>query len=167
MLGWSAVAGAVNWHVCLPLYASGVCWTLVYDSIYAHQVSFFLCGLSTQPLAVLFVFLFFIAQDKTDDAMVGIRSTALLFGENTRPILFGLSASSTSLLALAGYMNTAGIPFYAGVGLAGLQLARVVAKTDFDNRASCWKGFTGCGWAGFLMWMGATADYLVLFLSSS
>lgn len=38
MLGWSAVAGAVDWHVCLPLYAGGVCWTLVYDSIYAHQV---------------------------------------------------------------------------------------------------------------------------------
>jgi len=38
LLGWSAVAGAVNWSVCLPLYAGGVFWTLVYDSIYAHQV---------------------------------------------------------------------------------------------------------------------------------
>lgn len=38
LLGWSAVAGAVDWNVCLPLYAGGVCWTLVYDSIYAHQV---------------------------------------------------------------------------------------------------------------------------------
>ena len=38
LLGWSAVAGSVNWAVCLPLYAGGVCWTLVYDSIYAHQV---------------------------------------------------------------------------------------------------------------------------------
>jgi len=39
LLGWSAVAGGVDWAVCLPLYAGGVCWTLVYDSIYAHQVS--------------------------------------------------------------------------------------------------------------------------------
>lgn len=39
LLGWSAVAGSVDWSVCLPLYAGGVCWTLVYDSIYAHQVS--------------------------------------------------------------------------------------------------------------------------------
>ena len=38
LLGWSAVAGSVNWAVCLPLYAGGICWTLVYDSIYAHQV---------------------------------------------------------------------------------------------------------------------------------
>lgn len=39
LLGWSAVTGAVDWHVCLPLYAGGICWTLVYDTIYAHQVS--------------------------------------------------------------------------------------------------------------------------------
>lgn len=39
MLGWAAVAGAVNWAVCLPLYAGGVCWTLVYDTVYAHQVT--------------------------------------------------------------------------------------------------------------------------------
>ena len=39
LLGWSAVAGSVNWAVCLPLYAGGVAWTLVYDTIYAHQVS--------------------------------------------------------------------------------------------------------------------------------
>ncbi|KAG6903387.1 hypothetical protein C0995_013140 [Termitomyces sp. Mi166 len=38
LLGWSAVAGTVNWAICIPLYAGGVCWTLVYDSIYAHQV---------------------------------------------------------------------------------------------------------------------------------
>lgn len=40
LLGWSAVAGTVDWSVCLPLYAGGICWTLVYDSVYAHQV----CG---------------------------------------------------------------------------------------------------------------------------
>ena len=37
LLGWSAVAGSVDWSVALPLYAGGVCWTLVYDTIYAHQ----------------------------------------------------------------------------------------------------------------------------------
>jgi 4-hydroxybenzoate polyprenyltransferase len=39
LLGWSAVSGFVDWAVCLPLYVGGVCWTLVYDSIYAHQAS--------------------------------------------------------------------------------------------------------------------------------
>ncbi|KAF4619969.1 hypothetical protein D9613_005519 [Agrocybe pediades] len=141
LLGWSAVAGAVDWSVCLPLYAGGVCWTLVYDSIYAHQ-------------------------DKKDDVQVGIRSTALLFGEKTRPILTGLSASSLSLITYAGYLNAHGEPFYMGVGLATLQLARVLYRTDFDSRPSCWKGFVGCGWAGFWIWMGALGDYAFLLSSS-
>lgn len=38
LLGWSATQGAVDWSACLPLYAAGVCWTIVYDTIYAHQV---------------------------------------------------------------------------------------------------------------------------------
>lgn len=39
MLGWAAVQGSCDWCAVLPLYAGGVCWTLVYDTIYAHQVS--------------------------------------------------------------------------------------------------------------------------------
>jgi 4-hydroxybenzoate polyprenyltransferase len=65
-----------------------------------------------------------------------------------------------SLLTLAGYLNAHGAPFYIGVGLAGAQLARVLYKTDFDSRESCWQGFTGCGWSGWLVWMGAFGDYL-------
>lgn len=38
LLGWSAVKGSCDWSVCLPLYFSGVMWTLIYDTIYAHQV---------------------------------------------------------------------------------------------------------------------------------
>lgn len=38
LLGWSAVAGAVDWSVALPLYAGGIAWTVMYDTIYAHQV---------------------------------------------------------------------------------------------------------------------------------
>lgn len=38
LLGWAAVHGSCNWAAVLPLYAGGVCWTLVYDTIYAHQV---------------------------------------------------------------------------------------------------------------------------------
>jgi hypothetical protein len=49
LLGWSAVAGSADWSVCLPLYAGGVCWTLVYDSIYAHQVSRITMHLSENP----------------------------------------------------------------------------------------------------------------------
>ncbi|KAJ2916474.1 hypothetical protein MD484_g3892, partial [Candolleomyces efflorescens] len=134
LLGWSAVAGTVDWAVCLPLYAGGVCWTLVYDSIYAHQ-------------------------DKKDDVHAGIKSTALLFGDHSRSILTGLSASTISLVSYAGYLNQHTEAFYAGVALAALQLGRILYRTDFNDRPSCWKGFVGSGWAGFWIWMGAFADY--------
>ncbi|KAL0949660.1 hypothetical protein HGRIS_009700 [Hohenbuehelia grisea] len=137
LLGWSAVAGVTDWSVCLPLYAGGICWTLVYDTIYAHQ-------------------------DKSDDKTVGIRSTALLFGANTRPVLTGLSVASLSFISYAGVLNAHGMPFYLGVGLAATQLGRVLVKTDFDDTRSCWNGFVGCGWAGFWLWMGALGDYTVL-----
>lgn len=134
LLGWSAVAGTVNWSVCVPLYLGGVCWTLVYDTIYAHQ-------------------------DKIDDVKAGIRSTALLFGEKSRTILSALSATAMSLVTYAGVLNAQGAPFYLGIGLGGAQLAKVLWRTNFDDRVSCWKGFVGCGWAGFWVWMGALADY--------
>lgn len=128
------MTGTLDLGVALPLYAGGLCWTIVYDTIYAHQ-------------------------DKADDVKVGVRSTALLFGEHTRTMLSAFSASSISLITLAGYMNTQGLLFYAGVGVAATQLARIVYKTDFDSRPSCWKGFVGCGIAGAWIWAGALADY--------
>ncbi|KAG8929116.1 Para-hydroxybenzoate--polyprenyltransferase, mitochondrial precursor (PHB:polyprenyltransferase) [Tulasnella sp. 418] len=137
LLGWSAVAGAVNWPICVPLYAGSVLWTLVYDTVYAHQ-------------------------DKRDDVSAGIRSTALLFGDKTQPILSAFSASSLALISYSGYLNGQGLPFYAGVGLAGFQLARVIRETNWEDRQSCWKGFVRCGWVGIWVWAGATLDYFLL-----
>ena len=41
LLGWSAVHGQCNWAACLPLYVAGVSWTMIYDTIYAHQGKYF------------------------------------------------------------------------------------------------------------------------------
>ena len=76
-MGYAAVHGTLDWQIVLPLYAHGVCLTLVYDTIYAHQ-------------------------DKDDDIVVGIKSTALLFGDNTKLWLAGFAASSVGLLGLTG-----------------------------------------------------------------
>lgn len=135
------MSGAVNWPIAGTLYAGGVLWTLVYDSIYAHQ-------------------------DKADDARVGIRSTALLFGEHTRLVLAAFSASSVSCITLAGYLNAHGAPFFLGTSLAAAQLARVVYGTDFNDRASCGRGFVACGWAGLWVWMGALGDFVWLQLQA-
>ncbi|CAG2182497.1 unnamed protein product, partial [Oppiella nova] len=52
LLGWCVVCeGVIDWTAVLPLYVSGICWTLIYDTIYAHQ-------------------------DKADDLMIGLKSTA-------------------------------------------------------------------------------------------
>lgn len=101
-------------------------------------------------------------QDKNDDVQVGIRSTALLFGENTRPIISSLAAGSLSLITCGGFLNGQGIPFYIGTGIAAVQLARVLATVDFNNQKSCWRGFQSCGWAGFWIWMGTLADYIMI-----
>ena len=77
LLGYAAVHGACDWPVVLPLYAGGVCWTLVYDTIYAHQ-------------------------DKLDDVRAGVKSTALLFGQDTRPWLSVFAAAATGLWATSG-----------------------------------------------------------------
>ena len=109
-------------------------------------------------------------QDKTDDVTTGIRSTALLFGEHTWSALSALSVTSVGLIGAAGHMTdtlltgVVGVPFYAGLGVGALQPARVLTRTDFDDRASCWKGFVGCGWSGFWIWMGAVGNYLYLLL---
>jgi len=65
---WSAIKGSCDPSVCLPLYFSGIMWTLIYDTIYAHQ-------------------------NKRDDALIGLKSTALQFWEDTKKWLSGFSVA--------------------------------------------------------------------------
>lgn len=102
-----------------------------------------------------------IAQDKADDGPAGIRSTALLFGDRTKPILTGFSAASMSLLTYAGHLNGQGPIFYAAMGLSTLELLRIVWSTKYDSRESCWGGFVGCGRVGLLVSLGLGADYVI------
>ena len=69
-------------------------------------------------------------------------------------------------ITLAGYLNGHGAPFFLGTALAAAQLARVVHGTDFNDRASCGRGFVACGWAGFWVWMGALGDFVWLQLQA-
>jgi 4-hydroxybenzoate polyprenyltransferase len=96
--------------VVLPLYGAGVAWTLVYDTIYAHQ-------------------------DVVDDARVGVRSTALHFGASTQRWLAGFGAAMVAGLSAAGYAADVGPLFYAGVAGAGMHLAhqaRACAALSFS-----------------------------------
>ncbi|KAI8575721.1 hypothetical protein K450DRAFT_260504 [Umbelopsis ramanniana AG] len=134
LLGWSAMTGACDLSVVGPLYAGGVAWTLVYDTIYAHQ-------------------------DKKDDIKIGVKSTALRFGENTNKWLTLFSGSFVSMTALAGYMNGQGLPFYTlSVFGTAAHLAWQLRTVDYNNPADCWKKFKSNTWTGALLWSGIVAD---------
>ncbi|KAI8978006.1 UbiA prenyltransferase family-domain-containing protein [Pilobolus umbonatus] len=134
LLGWSAITGSLDLTVAGPLYIGGVCWTLVYDTIYAHQ-------------------------DKKDDIKVGVKSTALRFGDKTPEWLTGFSMAFVSMTALAGYMNGQGLPFYA-ISVLGTasHLAWQLKTVDYNNAASCWSKFKSNTWTGAILWSGIVAD---------
>lgn len=97
-----------------------------------------------------------------DDVSAGVRSTALLFGSSTRPLLAGFSASFVSLLALSGYLNAQGPAFYAlSVGGAAAHLAWQLRGADFDSRANCWKFFKSNRDLGVIVWSGMAVDYAI------
>ncbi|EIE27322.1 4-hydroxybenzoate polyprenyl transferase [Coccomyxa subellipsoidea C-169] len=136
LLGWAAVHGSCDWAVVLPLYASGVCWTLVYDTIYAHQ-------------------------DKTDDAIAGVKSTALLFADRTKPWLAIFAASQIALLSLTGSMTDAGLPYYASLAATSGHLAWQISSVKLDDRGDCMAKFVSNKWFGAILFSGIVVDKLL------
>jgi 4-hydroxybenzoate polyprenyltransferase len=114
-MGYAAATGTIA-PAALVLYAAAVFWTLGYDTIYAHQ-------------------------DRADDALVGVRSTARLFGERTRPFLTACYAATVALAALAGAMAGLSAWFHAGLAVAAAMLARQVAVLAIDDPALCGRLF--------------------------
>lgn len=110
-LGYAAAHGTLAWPV-LPLYLATILWILGYDTIYAHQ-------------------------DREDDALAGIKSSALRLGARTRPFLVGCYGGMLVLLAiaeLAAGLHARGIA--ALVLPAGLLVWQVV-RLDIDDPAGC------------------------------
>jgi 4-hydroxybenzoate polyprenyltransferase len=98
------------------IYAAAILWDLGFDTIYAHQ-------------------------DREDDALVGVRSTARLFGHRTRPFLAACYAATIAVLALAGWLAGLGHLFYPSLALPAVLLAWQVAALDIDDPARCLRLF--------------------------
>jgi len=111
LLGWAAVAGSLSLPPVL-LYVGCICWTIGYDTIYAHQ-------------------------DKEDDALLGLKSTALRFGDNTKTWLYGFYGAALLFFGLAGMAATIGWIFYLGLAIGGWHLMRQVTRTKIDDAAKC------------------------------
>ena len=117
IVGWASVHGSVDWNVVGPLYVSGVAWTMIYDTLYAHQ-------------------------DRTDDAKLGLKSTALTFGEDyTKPILTTCALIAYGGWTMAGYNCGYGDPFaapyyYVGIGGAVAHLLWQIRTADLNDGAN-------------------------------
>ena len=126
LMGWAAVQGGIGWPALL-LYTGGLCWTLGYDTIYAHQ-------------------------DKEDDALVGVKSTALALGEGTvRAIVLFYGLFIFALLG-AGTLANLGEIYYIGIALAAIHLGVQVKRLDIGNPDICLSVFRSnisFGWIVF------------------
>lgn len=135
VMGWAAVTNGLDLPAVL-LYAAGILWTLGYDTIYAHQ-------------------------DKEDDALIGVKSTALRLGDATPRWLTGFYTGTVLLIAAAGWMAGLGWAFYPLLGAAALQLAWQVFHGDIDNSVDCLSKFKSNRWFGWLLLAAILAGRLV------
>ncbi len=131
VLLWTAQTGALG----LPpvfLYLAGICWTLFYDTIYAHQ-------------------------DREDDALIGVKSTARLFGDQTETWLRGFLVAAVVLMSLAIIYALAPLadPLKMSLALAGawalgLHMNWQLGKLDIDDTEKCLRLFRSNRDAGLL-----------------
>jgi len=111
LLGWAAITGVIG-VAAICLYLGGVAWTLGYDTIYAHQ-------------------------DKEDDALVGIKSTARLLGPATQVWLFGFYAMALAGFLLAGAVAGLGWPFYLIMLGGAAHLGWQAGTVSIDDPGDC------------------------------
>ena len=135
LMGWAAVFGRLDWPAVL-LYAGSIAWVIHYDTIYAHQ-------------------------DSEDDALVGLKSTALLFGERTRPALALFSIMAVLLIGLAGLTAGAGAVFAIGLIAFALHLAWQIHTIDIGNPALCLRLFKSNRDAGLILFAALILDATV------
>lgn len=136
LLGFPAVGAPLNLAVVGPLFLSNFFWSMIYDSIYAHQ-------------------------DKKYDVIAKVKLTALAWGDRTKPILYGLYGCQVVSILTAGFMNSMGPFFYLGAGWGLTRWFYQIRRVDLDNPASCWATFTGNTKTGWIFWLGMLMDYLM------
>ena len=131
LLGWAAVTGGLALPPLL-LYAAGLAWTLGYDTIYAHQ-------------------------DKEDDALVGVKSTALRFAGATKSWLAAFYGLTVLLLVAVGLAAHMPWPFFAGIAAVAAHFAWQIATLDIDDPGNCLVRFKANRHVGWLLLAGIVA----------
>ncbi len=132
LMGFAATFGRLD-ATTFMLYAGSICWVIGYDTIYAHQ-------------------------DTEDDALIGIRSTARLFAERTRPALVVFYALAVILIGIAVVLAGARIAAWIGLAAFAGHLAWQVSRLRIRDPALCLRLFKSNRDAGLLLFAGLLID---------
>jgi 4-hydroxybenzoate polyprenyltransferase len=132
LMGWAGAFGRLD-APALLLYAGSISWVIGYDTIYAHQ-------------------------DRDDDALIGIKSTALLFGARTKPMLALFYAIAVILIGAAGFCAGAGIVFAFGLVAFAAHLAWQIGRLDIADPDNCLAVFKSDRDAGLILFAGLLLD---------
>jgi 4-hydroxybenzoate polyprenyltransferase len=132
LMGFAVVLGRID-AAGLALYAGTVAWVIGYDTIYAHQ-------------------------DADDDALIGIKSTALLFGERTRFALAIFYGLAVVLIGVAMHLGGAQWPAWIGLAVFATHLAWQVVRIEIGDSRLCLRLFKSNRDAGLLLFAGLLAS---------
>lgn len=124
LMGWASVKESLELRA-FALYAAGFFWTLFYDTIYAHQ-------------------------DKDDDILIGVKSSALWLGDHTRPFLYGC----ISLMIACFIISNQSIIHIIFVLFAVLHLAWQATSVNFENSNDCFTKFKSNQTVGWIILLG-------------
>ena len=135
LVGWAATQGELGWAPVF-LYLGGIAWTIGYDTIYAHQ-------------------------DRRDDAIIGVKSTARLFADHSHAGIGLFYGIAIAMWAAAFWFAGLHWPAYAGLACAGGHLIWQVATLDIDNGPRCLMLFRSNRDFGWILFAGLVADCLL------
>src|SRR5690606_22693782 len=134
LMGWANEFGDIDGPAVL-LYIGAILWTIGYDTIYAHQ-------------------------DKEGDAIVGVRSTARLFGDNTTSWLVGLYGGALMCFASAFAVAQTPVVALAGLIAAAFHMGRQILTLDIDDPDQCLRLFKSNNQVGWLVFLGLVGGAL-------
>jgi 4-hydroxybenzoate polyprenyltransferase len=132
LMGFAVTFGRID-AAALALYAGSIAWVIGYDTIYAHQ-------------------------DAEDDALIGIKSTALLFGERTRPALMVFYGLAVALIGVALALAGAGWMAWIGLAAFAVHLVWQIERLKIGDPGLCLRIFKSNRDAGLLLFAGLLSD---------
>ena len=132
LMGFAVTLGRID-ATALLLYAGSIAWVIGYDTIYAHQ-------------------------DAEDDALIGIKSTALLFGARTQAALMAFYSLAVVLIGAACALGGAGVAGWIGLAAFAAHLGRQIVRLDISDPALCLRVFKSNRDAGLILFAGLLID---------